>query len=70
MILMLFADLETEAGDALDWACARAAGEQMPVGTWLAQVLKIYQKDLLSQEQSARAIRDIEARHQRIRDGG
>ena len=70
MILMFFADFEVEGGEALDWACSRAAAEQMPVGKWVAQVLKLYQKELLSQEQSQRAIRNIEARNARIRNGG
>lgn len=50
MIAMLGADLEREMGDTLDWVCARAAEEQIPVGHYIAEVVKQYRNDLVAQE--------------------
>lgn len=61
MLSMVFADMETELsrpdkpsnGNTLDWICARAAEERLSVGAWMGQVLKMYQSDLILQEQKA-----------------
>lgn len=67
MILMFFADLEIELGATMDWCSARAAEEQKPLGTYLAQVVKLYQDDLIAQEARVRELATRRRRFDRIR---
>jgi len=68
--VMVFADMELEAGQTLDWACAMAAEEQIPLGTWIAQVVQQYRDDFVAQEARARTLEIRRRRFARIQAAG
>lgn len=68
--VMVFADMELEAGQTLDWACAMAAEEQLPLGTWIAQVVQQYRDDFVAQEARARTLEIRRRRFARIQAAG
>lgn len=70
MAVMCFGDLELEAGDTLDWACGMAAEEHLPLGTWIAQVVKQYRDDLVAQEARKRTLAIRRRRFARIQASG
>jgi hypothetical protein len=80
LVTGVFADLEIEAGKAhgrttnrtssLDWAIKEAISEGVSLGTWLAQLVRIYRDGV---EQSARGrsiFRNPDAGPKKARDQG
>ena len=67
MMVFLYLDMEKELGPVLDWVCSRAAEEQKPVGTYIAQVVKQYRDDILAQELRERTDAIYRRKFERVR---
>jgi hypothetical protein len=70
LAIMFFSDLETEMGTTMDWCCARAAEEGIPVPQYIAEVVKQYRDDLVAQEQRAKQLAFRRRRFARISASG
>lgn len=70
LIGFFYRDLDLEAGDAIDWACGRAAAEGISLGAYVGQVLRMYREDLVAQEARERAVAHQRRKAARIQASG